>query len=70
MAEYGEWTRKGATLSHVTAEAEYGVSKDFIIKGIQSAKLEYREGVMAGNSYLKILRSQLENYIREELGEA
>ena len=44
MAEYGEWNRKGATLSDVTAKAEYGVSRDFIVKGIQTGKLEYREG--------------------------
>lgn len=69
MAEYGEWNRKGATLSDVTAEAEYGVHRDFIIRGIQSAKLEYRDGAMWGNPYLRILRSQLEKYIAEELGE-
>jgi hypothetical protein len=69
MAEYGEWNRKGATLSDVTAEAEYGVSRDFIVKGIQMSKLEYRDGVIWGNPYLRILRSQLEKYIAEELGE-
>ena len=45
MAEYGEWNRKGATLSDVTAQKEYGVSRDFIIKGIRAGKLEYREGL-------------------------
>ena len=69
MAEYGEWNRKGATLSDVTAEAEYGVSRDFIVKGIEAAKLEYRPGAIWGNPYLRILRSQLERYIAEELGE-
>ena len=69
MAEYGEWNRKGATLSDITAEAEYGVNRDFIVKGIQTAKLEYRDGAMWGNPYLRILRSQLEKYITEELGE-
>jgi hypothetical protein len=69
MAEYGEWNRKGATLSDVTAEAEYGVNRDFIIKGIEAAKLEYRPGAIWGNPYLRILRSQLEKYITEELGE-
>ena len=69
MAEYGEWNRKGATLSDVTAKAEYGVSRDFIVKGIQTAKLEYRDGAIWGNPYLRILRSQLEKYISEELGE-
>ena len=69
MAEYGEWNRKGATLSDVTAEAEYGVSRDFIVKGIQAAKLEYRPGAIWGNPYLRILRCQLEKYIAEEFGE-
>ena len=30
MAEYGEWNRKGAVLSDVTAQKEYGVTRDFI----------------------------------------
>jgi hypothetical protein len=69
MADYGEWNRKGATLSDVTADKEYGVSRDFIIKGISAGKLEYREGSVWGNPYLRILRSQLEKYIVDELGE-
>ena len=69
MAEYGEWNRKGATLSDVTAKAEYGVSRDFIIKGIETNRLEYRDGAIWGNPYLRILRTQLEKYITEELGE-
>jgi coenzyme F420-reducing hydrogenase delta subunit len=69
MAEYGEWNRKGATLSDVTAKKEYGVDRDFIVKGIQAGNLEYREGAIWGNPYLRLLRSQLEQYIAEELGE-
>jgi hypothetical protein len=68
MAEHGEWSRKGATLSDVTAQKEYGVSRDFIVKGIRAGKLEYREGSVWGNPYLRILRSQLERYIAEQLG--
>ena len=68
MAEYGEWNRKGATLSDVTAKKEYGVDRDFIVKGIRAGKLEYREAVIWGNPYLRLLRSQLEQYIAEELG--
>jgi hypothetical protein len=68
MAEYGEWNRKGAVLSDVTALKEYGVTRDFIMKGIQSGKLEYREGANWGNPYLRILRSQLEPYIKDQLG--
>ena len=68
MAEYGEWNRKGATLSDVTAQKEYKVGRDFIVKGIRAGKLEYREGVIWGNPYLKVLRSQLERFIIEKLG--
>jgi len=69
MAEYGEWNRKGATLSGVTAKKEYGVDRNLIVKGIRAGKLEYREGVIWGNPYLRLLRSQLEKYIVEELGQ-
>jgi hypothetical protein len=70
MAEHGEWNRKGATLSDVTAKKEYGVDRDFIIKGIRAGKLEYREGVIWENTYLRILRRQLEAYIAEEFNDA
>ena len=69
MAQYGEWSRKGATLSDVTARKEYGVDSDFIVRGINAEKLEYRDGAIHGNPYIRVLRSQLEAYIAEELGD-
>ena len=45
-----------------------GISRDLIVKGIQTGKLEYREGAVWGNPYLRVLRSQLEPYIAEQLG--
>ena len=68
MAEYGEWNRKGSVLSDKTAQKEYGVTRDFILTGIQIGKLEYREGSVWGNPYLRVLRSQLETYIADRLG--
>jgi hypothetical protein len=68
MAEYGGWNRKGATLSDVTAEKEYGVTRDFIVEGIRAGKLDYRDGAIWGNPYLRILKSQLELYIAEKPG--
>jgi hypothetical protein len=68
MAEIGEWTTKGATLSDVTALKDYGVSRDFIVAGIRAGQLEYREGAVWGNPFLRILTSQLERYINEQLG--
>jgi hypothetical protein len=43
MADYGEWNRKGAVLSDVTAQKEYGVTREFVVAGINAGKLEYRE---------------------------
>jgi hypothetical protein len=68
MADEGEWTRKGAVLSDVTAEKDYGVSRDFIVKGIQAGQLDYREGSAWGNPWFRFLRSQLERYIEAQLG--
>ena len=68
MANPGEWNKKGATLSDVTAKSEYGVDRDFIIKGIQAGKLEYRDGSIWGNPYIRILRSQLEPYLVDKFG--
>ena len=68
MADYGEWTRKGAVLSDLTAQKQYVVSHDFIVQGINSGKLEFREGSVWGNPYLRVLRSQLEAYIATQLG--
>ena len=63
-----KWNRKGAVLSDVTAQKEYGLTRDFIMKGIQVGKLEYREGAVWGKPYIRVLRSQLELYIVEEHG--
>jgi len=68
MAEYGEWNRKGATLSEQTAAEEYEVDREFIKKGILSGNLEFRERSIWGNPCFIVLRSQLEQYITEELG--
>jgi hypothetical protein len=68
MAQHGDWNRKGAVLSDVTAEKEYGVTREFIVEGIREGKLEYREGAVWGNPFLRILRSQHEPYIVEKLG--
>jgi hypothetical protein len=68
MAEDGEWNRKDAVLSDVTALKQYGVTREFIVEGIRAGKLEWREGSMHGNPYLRILRSQLEQFIAEHFG--
>lgn len=68
MAEYGEWNRKGASLSDKTARKEYKVDQEFIIKGIEAGKLEYRYSSVWGSPFIRILRRELEDYITAELG--
>jgi hypothetical protein len=53
MAVYGEWNLKGASLSDETAKKEYGVTRDFITEGIRTGKLEFRDGAVWGNPYLR-----------------
>jgi len=60
MAEYGEWNRKGASLSDKTAKKEYGVSRDFIVKGIRAGRFEYR-CPLCSNRKLKINGKEKEN---------
>ncbi|MBN1235678.1 MAG: hypothetical protein JW999_06470 [Methanotrichaceae archaeon] len=68
MAEYGEWNRKGATLSDKTARKEYKVDQEFIIKGIEAGKIEFRYSSLWGSPFIRVLRRQLEEYIAAELG--
>ena len=62
MAEYGEWTRKGATLSHVTARKEYGVDEDFIVTGIRVLRrqLEAYINEELGDEYLHSWQAKTE----------
>ena len=41
---------------------------DFIVVGIKAGKLEYREGIMWGKLYLRLLSSRLEQFITDDLG--
>jgi hypothetical protein len=68
VVDDGEWDRKGAVLSDVTAQRDYGVTREFIVKGVQAGQLDYREGSSWGNPWFKFLRSQLERYIVAQLG--
>src|ERR1700692_4540647 len=68
MADYGEWNRKDSVLSDTTAQKRYGVTREFGVAGINAGKLEWREGSVWGNPYLRVLRSQLEPYVAAQLG--
>ncbi len=65
-----EWTTKGSTLSHKTAFDEYGLTPEVITKAINEGKLQYREGSIYGNPWLRLLRSEVEKLAEEIFGKA
>jgi hypothetical protein len=49
MADYGEWNRKGGTLSDATAIKD-GVTHDFIVEGIRAGKIRSHRSASPGGS--------------------
>ena len=73
-----EWRTKGATLSHKTAQEEFGLSWEEIVRAIRAGKLHYQEQSMHGNPWLRLLRREVEalvkkghgaNYLRNRLAQ-
>jgi hypothetical protein len=64
-----EWQRKGATLSDKTAREEFGLTRGEIVRGIRAGALQYREGSMYGNPWLRLLRREVEALVREKRGD-
>jgi hypothetical protein len=63
-----EWRRKGATLSHKTAQEEFGLTWEDIVRAIRAGKLQYREHSMYGNPWLRLLRREVEAFVKERHG--
>ena len=63
-----EWLRKGATLSDKTAREEFGLTQDEILRAIRDGMLDYREGSMYGNPWLRLLRREVEALVSKEHG--
>ena len=59
-----EWQRKGATLSDKTARAEFGLTQDEIVEAIRAGTLHYRRGSMHGNPWLRLLRREVEDFVK------
>jgi hypothetical protein len=62
------WTTKGATLSHKSAEKEFGLTFDEVVAGIRAGKLQYRENNIYGSPFLRLLRSEVEALVNEKYG--
>ena len=68
MHEDSEWQRKGGTLTDVTAQDEYGLTRDDIVRAIRAGKLSYRDASIYGNPCLRLLRHEVEAFVEEQRG--
>ena len=64
-----QWQRKGGTLSDKTAREEFGLTQAEIIQAIRAGELQYREGSMHGNPWLRLLRREVEALVKKRHGE-
>ena len=62
------WVKKGATLSHKTAQKEFGLTFDEIVEGIRAGKLQYRENSIYGSPFLRLIRREVEALVNEKYG--
>ena len=65
---HSEWRSKGATLSHKTAQEEFGLTWDEIVRAIRAGKLRCQQQSMHGNPWFRLLRREVEALVREKHG--
>ena len=58
------FTREGGPFT----KEEYGLTQEEIIQGIKSGKLRFKKNNMHGNPYLKLIRSEVESFVRKKYG--
>ena len=63
------WTKQGATLSDKTAQKDFALTEEEIIGAIKAGKLRYRHNTLFGNPCLKLLRNEVEAFVKEKYGE-
>ena len=62
------WSQKGATLSDKSARQEFGLTQAEIYAAIRTGKLQFREGNMHGNPWLRLLRHEVEALVTKKSG--
>ena len=65
---YGEWNKKGATLSDKTAAREYGLTREEIYEAVNAGHLQHRMQAIHGNPFLRLLRREVEAFVATEHG--
>ena len=63
------WSRKGATLSDKSARQEFGLTQEEIYAAFRAGKLQFREGSMHGNPWLRLLRHEVEALVIKNGGQ-
>ena len=64
------WSQKGATLSDKSARKEYGLTQQEMIDAINAGRLQFREGSVHGNPWLRLLRHEVEALIESRDGKS
>jgi hypothetical protein len=59
---------EGATLSDKSACKEFGLTREEIYRAARAGKLQYREASMRGNPWLRLLRREVEVYVKKKRG--
>ena len=63
------WKIKGATLSDKTARKEYKLTQEEILEGINEGKLHFRINYIYDNPWYRLLRSEVEKFVKEKHGD-
>ena len=63
-----EWQRKGDALSDKRAREEFALTQDQIVAGIRAGHLHYREASMHDNPWLRLLRREVEAWVKQANG--
>jgi hypothetical protein len=66
MISGSEWNKKGATLSDKTAKKEFDLTQNVIFDAIKAGKLQYKQNHIHGNPYLRLLRHEVESFVKEK----
>lgn len=64
-----EWQRKGSSFSDKSARAEFGLTQDEILEAIDNGSLHYRVNATHGNPWFRLLRREVEDFVRTRSGE-
>ena len=62
------WKQKGATLSDKSARQEFGLTQEEIFSAMRAGKLQSQQNSMHGNPWFRLLRHEVEAFVKEKSG--